>query len=122
MSLTRVINVYATCMLFTPINGNVVGKSGRCEFYYFCAVILCANSLIFWKSAVKTLIYMKVWKTKFPIFISIRHKMSEPVTYCVGILGVVLVTLVTPWRSMAPVSYASVAGTLMSVTPRPVTS
>ena len=30
---------------------------------------------------VKTLIYMKVWKTKFPIFGSIRLKISEPVTY-----------------------------------------
>ena len=46
----------------------------------FFAVILGANSMSFWKSAVKTLRYMKVWKTNFPIFGSIRLKMSEPVT------------------------------------------
>ena len=47
----------------------------------FFAVIIGANSLCFWESAVKTLIYMKMWKTKFPIFGSIRLKMLEPVTY-----------------------------------------
>ena len=56
-------------------------KSAWCEFYYFLAVILGANSLSFWKSAVNTLIYMKVWKTKFPIFGSIRLKISGPVTF-----------------------------------------
>ena len=35
MSLTRVIKVYPTCMLFTPINVNEDGKSGWCEFVIF---------------------------------------------------------------------------------------
>ena len=65
-------------MLFTPVNGNEDGKSGLCEFCYVFAVISGANSLGFWKSAVN----MKMWKTKFPIFGSIRLKMSEPVTIC----------------------------------------
>ena len=75
------MKVYPTGMLFVPINDNEDRKSGWCKFCYFFAIILGANSLCFWKSAVKTLIYMKVWKTKCPIFGSIRLKMSEPVTY-----------------------------------------
>ena len=54
-------------------------KIGLVWILLFFAVILGANSLSFWKSAVKTLIYTKVWKTKFPIIGSIRLKMSEPV-------------------------------------------
>ena len=78
--MNRVMKVYPTCMLFIPINGNEDKKLSRCEFCYFFTVILGANSLCFWKSAVKTLIYMIMWKTKFPAFGSISLKMSEPVT------------------------------------------
>ena len=81
MPWTRVMKVYPTGMLFIPINGIEDGKSGWCECCYFFAVILGANSLCVLKSAVNILIYMKMWKTKFPIFGSIRLKMSEPVTY-----------------------------------------
>ena len=49
--------------------------------YFAIFAVLGANSLCFWKSAVKTLIYMKIWKTKFPIFCSIRLKISESVTF-----------------------------------------
>ena len=35
VSLTRVIKVYPTYMLFTPINGKEDGKSGLCEFCNF---------------------------------------------------------------------------------------
>ena len=42
--------------------------------------IFRSNPWRHFKSAVKTLIYMKMWKTEFPIFGSIRLKMSEPVT------------------------------------------
>ena len=35
MTLTRVITVYQTCTLFTPINGNEDEKSDWCEYCYF---------------------------------------------------------------------------------------
>ena len=89
MSLTRVIQVYPTCMKFTQINGNEDGKSGWCEFWYLFTIIFGANSLCFWKSAVKTIIYMKVWITIFPTFGSIRLKMSEPVTY-IGVAAILV--------------------------------
>ena len=62
----------------------------------FFAVNFSASSLCFWKSTVKTLIYMKMWKTKFPIFGSIRVKMSEPVIKKNNII-ITLLTCLTRW-------------------------